>query len=528
MAYSKNIRVVFYDYGTTDVVYDNGDPDTIRVEYYETIYPFGLYGSAKLFIAHDANKQRNILGIKPYRVEIYSGYNLVYEGYVDEHAYYTDSGIEISLIGMWGRMEARGLRRLWSDNRITEDAWKPGVAGAPATNICSIDRNERIRFTPRAEPWAGGDMARVVYTAPVGETIRYMTFSYALAEGAQDWTLRIREPGGSILWSVSATGTGTGTITPSASVAGCGTLWFELRSNAAQTPTSGTVEYGQMSSPMVYAETNTVAGYASVLWDIVRDIQLEYSADIDGGTAFMSANTFGVTPFMTQSAGFESVQSILSRVAGFGDSSYNAWAVGFTSSQRAGGALPGMYYEQQPVTTDYDYIVTQGDENLTGGLQFSVPIGSTKNSIWVSYTDEKGVQVWKQEADDSTLAASDSQDRYERRDHALSLGQVSSTAALNYARRYLAQNKYATFMTSVQPFSLRGYVKTKTGGIIPASEVRAGKRIKLAGFISPVGGNADNIFIIQRTEYRPDADEVQVYPGEVETLDVMLANISEK
>jgi hypothetical protein len=83
-------------------------------------------------------------------------------------------------------------------------------------------------------------------------------------------------------------------------------------------------------------------------------------------------------------------------------------------------------------------------------------------------------------------------------------------------------------MTSVQPFSLRGYVKTKTGGIIPASEVRAGKRIKLAGFISPVGGNADNIFIIQRTEYRPDADEVQVYPGEVETLDVMLANISEK
>jgi len=512
------------------------------VQEFETMYPGGIFGAAKIHVPQSPLKQWNPMKIYPYRYVIYNNSNVVYEGWVDEHILSGGSGITIPLIGAWGFVgKGRGLRRLWKDNRVTDDIWEEY---GDTTEKVSVDRNERIRITPRGadQAWANTEQTGVKYTAPTGEKIIRVTYDYDVTSvNNEDWSITLYGASAGTVDAQSRTTTGqsTGTVDHTFGTSES-VVSIRIRSDTAQTPapdgTSGDFSYVEASNIMVYCETNNGAGYSADADDIMADIVAEFSSHINSDTQWIGTNSIlGGTsetddPFITgkSDGSFELVADIMERLYLLGDTTNDAWAAGFLESRRAAtpDGKPVVYYEQQPALTDFDYIIDANDDNINASeIEFSIPIGRVSNSIWVNYRDANRRSQWINEDDEATLASSSSQTRYTRRDISVDAGELSYARALDYGKRYLGQYQYATSMTNVQPFSVYSYIRTKAGSRVPASEIRAGKRVKMSNFISPVGANEDNIFLIQRTRYRSDGESCQIYPGTVETLDVLLANL---
>jgi len=508
--------------GTTPITDPTGDlrAGRVAVESFDTMWPGGLYGSAVLRVKRDVTRAWQVAGGQ--RVVVRNGLAVVYEGFIPQIGYGVGQGAEqyrrIQAAGATGQiMNAWGLNKMWADSRLTEDVWVKQTGNA-GDEKHTIDRLGRIRFTPKAVAQVSGEVCRIRYTAPTGQTVKRVTCSYGLAEGGNQYTLRmVDNTGASVLWSVTATGTGTQDVT-------LGTprqvIDLEFYASGSFTPPADGTEYGQVSSVVVYTETGSIN-----LTEIAKDVRAVVT-DLNSDETQVSSNTLSLVPFATN--GRETMAAILSRAAQAGDSSYNSWYWDLLESDAAttpnGG--PVLRVAQYPVLTDYDYAVRLDDPLLDGGLEIVKDFDGIRNWVVVKYRSERGVDTYITPDDDANLTDATSVAAYGHREIVIDAGQVSSTIAANYARRYLAAYKDPRFYVS-GAVTVKGWINAKNGQRIPASEIKAGKRLRVMNFLSDEAGvsGAGMTWHITRTQYNDAAQTCSISTGVPDDLAVFIARL---
>jgi hypothetical protein len=189
---------------------------------FDTYYPGGLFGTMTFVLKTDVTHS---LGIKPHqRIIATNGQTTVWEGEVIAPTYMPGVGFRYECAGAWAtKLEPRGVRKPWADTRLSEEAWQY-VTTTNGAEKCSIDRQSRIRFTPKREDWATNEYAAVVYIPPTGQTIKRITGTINLQEGAQQWALVLYNntvPGSVITYNSNQTNTALDQTlaTPSSSLA---------------------------------------------------------------------------------------------------------------------------------------------------------------------------------------------------------------------------------------------------------------------------------------------------------------------
>lgn len=529
MNYNR-VSLTVYALNSTTVVNDSGlELPRAQSLSFSTIFPGGLYGSCSFAIPRDVTRSWSFAVGQ--RVVARNGMTVVYEGTISNIGYEVGADAwqarTIECAGAWGwTLAAQGWRKPWADARLTDRVWvyQTGTTGA-GDQSCTLDRLNRLRFTPKGVAWANGDYAAVRYTAPTGETVKRITYSYDFAEGAQAWEIVVYNvTAAADIAATSIVATGTGSIdntlaTPSQSI--------ELRfySRAAQTPTEDGAYYGQFSSVVVYTETGSINGY-----EIAKDIRARATDLNSDETNLSSSLSYSLIPFITESGlAWETYADVLQRAVSFGDASFNSWYARLLESDRAASpnGEPVLELAQYPALTDYDYGVRINEPNV--GPFTVVQDGSgVRNYIILRYTDADGNEQWVTPDDDANLKDTTSIAAYGQRESVINCGSVTSSIATNWGRRYLAQTKDPKFYVS-GPITVTGYIRAKDGTRVPAANIQAGKRLKVENFLSDevsVTG-AGLTFYITQTHYTDKAQTCAMSVGVPDNLAVFLAKLAE-
>lgn len=543
MSYNA-IRLTVYSLNSTTVVNDAGlELPRAQGLTFSTVFPGGLYGSCSFAIPRDVTRSWQFAVGQ--RVVARNGLAVVYEGSISNIGYEVGGNgwqaRTIECAGAWGWiMSAQGWRKPWADTRLTDSVWVyTSATTGDGDQSCTLDRLSRMRFTPKGVAWANGDYAAVRYTAPNGETIKRITYSYDFAEGAQVWEISAWRSTDGAAWTQMTNASGetyaTGTTTVITATA-TGSIdvtlatpsrYLELRffSRAAQTPTEDGAYYGQYSSVTVYTETGSINGY-----EIAKDIRARATDLSSDETNVSSLLSYSLIPFITESGlAWEMYADILQRAVSFGDASFSSWYARLLESDRAASATgkPVLELAQYPALTDYDYGVRINETNV-GPFTVAQDGSGVRNYIILHYTDPDGNEQWVTPDDDANLKDTTSIAAYGQRESIINCGSVTSSIATNWGRRYLAQAKDPKFYVS-GPITVTGYIRAKDGARVPAANIQAGKRLKIENFLSDEVGvtGAGLTFYITQTDYNDRAQTNALSVGVPDNLAVFLAKLKE-
>jgi len=404
-----------------------------------------------------------------------------------------------------------------ADVEVYDGAWTNVAALSDGTDAAgaTLGQSGNMVFTEIEncnETTVNGKSGRFLRLG-VSATLDAVTITTVSFLFAQSWELRLRDTiGGADIWSVTATGSGSQDSTLATP-----RQYLELQfiSRAAQLGINNGSVYGQVSSVVVYSETGSINST-----EIIKDIRAKFTG-INADESNIASNTLDLTPFLTE--GWERASDIANRAASFGDSSANAWAVGFLTSEYA-KTFDGkgvLFYEQQPVLTDYDYVIRL-DELVTPVL-LRRDSGNIWNWIVVGYTDALGRQQYLTPDDDASLTDATSVSTYGQRDYVLSYGQITSTEAADLGQRFLAQYKDPKYSFSA-PLLVRGNIRAKAGNPVPACRIRAGKRIKIENYLRDLSGTGLTA-LISMTDYDADTQTCSITLGQPDSLAVRLARM---
>ena len=519
MNYNRLILEV-YESGSTTVVPDPaGFLALAQGLRFDSFFPFGRYGVCSFFIPGNPADAFPFKGGQ--RLVARNGLTIVWEGGISDIAYVVGAGANggwrVTGVGYWGRLlSVRGIRKPWADTRIDEATWPYSAAGTAAIK-CRLDRQNRLRFVPEREEWANAETAYVEYTAPTGQTIKRVTLDYDLQEGGQAWQLRGRNvTGASNLFTISSSGTGSQDVTlgtPSQQIR----LVFEA--GATQTPLSDVEYYGEYSNIVVYTETGAIDAQ-QIATDVVGLV-----VGLNSSTARIGALTLSLVPFITE--GYEMFADLLARAVSYGDASFNSWDCYLDSSERAASpdGKPVLVLEQYPALTDYDVAVRLDEWPVeivedTEGLRNYVVVRYRdlldNRDVWVTPADDANLK------DDAAITAAGGQ-----RELVLDAGVTTQTNAINLGRRALAARKDPRYYVSA-PIVVVGAIRGKNGNLIPASEVKAGMRLRVEDFIpDKVGVSGAGLTVyITRADYDDASQSVAISCGVPDDLAVILAQIA--
>ena len=525
----NDLSVAVYLSGTTLIKDPAGELELIESLRFSIGYPGGRYLNASMFVPRDVVQSWLVEGAQ--RFVIRNGLTTVWEGAIgnlERILRKQDQGIKLNSTGYWGTiMLSRRICKRWADQRITESIWPRNRVADIVEDHVNIQRDDRLRIVPYGGiVWGDDDMITVRYTMPTGETISRITFDYDLHDnnGGQSWKIRISDTTNGEIWGITAQGTGSEDHEPGTPVQHIDFDFFNDSGGDQTVPVDQTTAtdavYGEISAVIVYSETGNID-----LLEITKDIRAALG-DLNADENHIDSNTLDLTPFIADR--FETYGGVLARAASFGDSSQNRWAYGLLSSEDAAtpDGKPVLFVEQFPVLTDYDYAIRLDEENVVPSIAFTQDfIGSGKGKIWnwiiVQYTDEEGVNQFVTPDDDADLTDATSITDYGQRDYLLRVGHATVTEATNFGRRLLAASKDPAWRVK-SPIKVQGHIRGKSGNLIPSSEIRAGKRLKIENFLQDLSGTGLTL-LITKTDYRDKDETCKITTGQPGSLDVFLA-----
>lgn len=492
------------------------------VESLETQYLGGLCTSARVFVPRDVTTAWAVKEMQ--RIAVFNGLRMIWEGKIAEIANVIDGdrqGNRLECVGQTATLFNRTWQKIWADQRLTEAAWVQQQIG-DGDDEANIDRMNRIGVGPHRILWGNGEVcAAFRYTMPTGQTIKRIKATLTNREAAGgNWITRVYDPVGAATL-FSETGDGVTTATDHTLATPRQYIEFQFVSNANQNPNGAT--YGRMSAVMVYSETGDITPTS-----IMKNIRALVT-DINSDESKIATNALVLEPFMTQNR--ESLLNLSSRVAAFGDGSYNPWAWYLDLSYKASSpdGKPVLVFEQYPVLTSYDYAIRIDEENLVPPIEFKrAIIGSVANWIVVQYRDElDNRDIVITPDDDANLKDTTSIAAWGQQELVVNVGTATATTAKNYARRVLAYRKDPKYRVA-GPINVRGWIRLSGGNEIPACEIRAGKRIKVENYLSDKVGvtNAGLTSIITATSYDPATETNSLTLSVPDNLAVYLAQRS--
>lgn len=504
-----SVSLTAYSSGSTAL----NDPLMARVQdlTYSSIYPGG-FEQASFFVPHKVATEPLSLKANQ-RVKIYYGLRVGWEGLVTNLIYDTaKGGTDVQCTGHFGAiLNTRKLRKPWAETRTDDNTavWQTSGTWAGAEK-CTVDRQNRIRFTPKAVPWLNTQFAGVAITAPTGETWKRITYNYTLAEGAQQWTLQSSVPGTTV-HSVASSGSGSADVALGANANQI--VYLAIVSNANQTPASDGTIYAEWTDLVLYTETGAIN-----LTEVAKDIR-GYISELSAYEGLIGSCTTSLVPFLADPLPYA---SILSQAASYGDTSFNPWAYGVLGSDLGSDDKPVLFVEQIPLLTDYDYIVRL-DSRQMANTTFEKNIDAVRNWIAVQYKSVDGRETWITPDDDATLKDTASIALYGQREDWITIDTTSSTAATTYGKLLLARRKDAQWLAP-SGIAIAGHVYTKAGAVMPAAMIQAGKRLKIANFLNDLSGTGLT-WLITRAEYEHATRTTTVEVGIPDTLPTFLARV---
>lgn len=476
---------------------------------FTTLYPGGIFGTLTFVVRRKIAEWWSVNSAD--RIVLLNGLQIIFEGKIESlNSTLSQPGqqVQITAVGGWGAVLMRRLLdKPWADNRLSDDVWVWQETAALAS-LVDVDRDNRIRVTPKNVAHGNNELCQFLYREPTGQLIRRVTCSYNLQEGAYAYELRMYDRQNSQnIWNVTASGSGTQDITlttPSNNVA------LEFISRAAQTPPENGTVYGQVSDVVVYTETGSIN-----LTEIATDI-IGLVSDLNSTAIFIGSNTLSLVPFFT--AGHKTMADILLMAASHGDASYNPWAVYLDHSELAPtpNGNPVLVVEQKPSLSDYDYIVRV--EELETGAAFEKFYDDIWNWIIIQYNDPiTGKPLFVSPDDNANLTNSASVSAYGQRDRLISTQTTSQTQAIQIGRRFLAEHKDPRYKASGQ-LQIKNRIKTKSGSFVPVSTVRSGKRVKVLNVTQMGDLSGDITMLISNTSYDHESQVISMDGGQIRII----------
>jgi hypothetical protein len=494
--------------GTTPVA-QTGFEHAEELEY-STLYPGGLFGACSFFVPRDVTAPWSVEVCQ--RLVVRNGLEMVWEGVIVNIALEvneTAQGMRVTAAGYWGDLLMhRHIVKAWADTRLSEDVWVY-VTSSTGADKCDIDRQNRIRFTPKAVSWSATNAAHVRYTALAGQTVKRVKFNWVHFEGAQSWMIGLlNNATSSIVWSTNGTGSGSQDITlatPSQTV----TLFFLAEAN--QTGVDDGSIYGEFFDITVYTETGSIN-----LTEIAKDVRgmvPELSAD----ESLIASNTLDIVPFLSDGL---SAADVLIEAAGYGDLTNKHWAVGVRESDLSSDGKPILFAEQQPALTDYDYAIRLDGEELST-FAATQDVTQVINYVYAWYRNKQGYPLLLTPDDNAMLKNDASIALYGRREAVIEVNTTHSGSAAYYGGRLIVSRRDAPWRVSGE-IPVRGAIRGKGGQVVPASAIRAGQRVKVENYLNDLSG-AGLTFLITGTSYDDATQTCRLSVGVPVNLDVMLA-----
>ncbi len=520
----NNLAVQVYSSGTTLISDPANDLDRIEGIRYSTGYPGGLYLNASMFVPRDIVRSWFIKGAQ--RLVIRNGLVPVFEGKIadlDRALQRDTEGIRVKAVGYWGALMAtRRLRKRWADIRISEEYWPVVVGTSSVADHLNVSRGDNdLRIVPQqGVDWGNGDAVSLRYEMPTGETVKRAEYDFDFSDGTQNWKVAfVSDPDGTPteekVHPVTASGSEDFNLTdPSQAVE------LILTSEAAQTIPADNTIFAEFTNLIVYSETGAID-----LTEIAKDVRAILT-DLSADEFEIDSNTLSLVPFIADR--FPTAAEILIGAASYGDSSQGQWAVGVLASELSSDDKPLLFAEAYPTLTDYDYAVRIEEATLEPRFDISEGyIGADENNVWnwivVQYIDEQGFRQYVTPDDDANLKDTDSITDWGQRDYLLKIQHGDAAAATNFGRRFLTGHKDPVWHMT-KPFKVKGSIRAKSGNVIPASEIVAGKRIRVENFLAdPALGTDELIFLITKTDYDESREICTITTGRPDSLDVILA-----
>lgn len=318
-------------------------------------------------------------------------------------------------------------------------------------------------------------------------------------------------------WSVVSSGSGSADVTFATPDSDPG---FYFQSQAKQQGVANGSVFASISNIVVYSETGSIN-----ITEIVKDVH-GLANNLNSDVADIKSNTLAVVPFVT--GDYESLASVLERVAAFGDGSQNSWNVYLKSSDQAAApnGKPVLALEQYPALTDHDYVINIEDENLAGGIDVDLDSSNQANYIIVRYRDALSSRTaYVTPDDDSTLKDDTSIADYGEMHAVIDAGEATLATAVAFGRRYLKEYKNPKFYVS-GPIKVVGSIRAKNKQTVPAANIQAGKRLRIENFLHDLYVTTDVVGlveIISETEYSDRGQVCQISLGVQDDVGLFLA-----
>lgn len=408
--------------------------------------------------------------------------------------------------------------------RAQTHAWTAlsGLSDATTSSGRTLAQDGTVAFTMPAD-WApdglvGSRMFWVRFAVSANLSANIVINEVTVGE-LQAWELRLRDrTGGADIFSVTSSGSGSQDVTLATPRQ---TLYLEFVSRAKQTGHAGGSIYGQISSVIVYDETGDITAL-----DVAQDV-LGLCTFLSGDAGLVEDLKYDLRPFYT--AGSEAADKILDRVVAFGDDAGAACAWALVDSEQAASpdGTPVLAVTRVPTLDDYEYALAVGEANLQDGLQLALDADAISNYVVVRYRDAAtGLDVEITPADDVNLTDADSVAAYGPRHTVLDIGNATAVNALAYGQAWLARYGWPSYLVS-GPLLVAGYLRTKSGGRVPAAQVQAGSRLRIENFIDDIRGVAGEglTFVISATSHDPATNITEISTGNYDDLAVRLARM---
>lgn len=488
---SNSLTVYVYHDGGTDA--DNIEQSLFSNIKYDTQYPGGIFGAASFLFSESPNHNPRIRGGD--RVVFRNGLAVVYEGWVINRTFQFDAdgqGLVYECAGGWGwLMMHRYWDKPWADVRVDADVWVDDTSQA-GFDKCTVSRDSRLRFVPKAVAWTTNEEKRLTLTVPTGQTIKKFTYDHSVAAANFACEFYDATNGASAL--TAGAGQTYTPVTPVQAIA------IRFRATGNNTPASDGSVHATVTNLVMYTETSSIN-----LTEIFTDVVGKLSSTLNSDVSHIGSCTTSLVPFVTD--GFMSMAEIVDKAASFGDTSYKPWAFGLLPSEAAStpNGRPVAYAEQFPNTAgaSYDYQIDLDGANVIAPLPPRQDFGEIANWIVVEYQDKTDKRQIITPDDDSNLKNTSSiAGQWGQRDDVLSIGPATQAMAVDNGRRYLAKHAWPMWKCD-GGVAVLDHILDYNGQPLPASEIRAGKLLRWINFLEDVtgDGSAHLTMLITHTSY---------------------------
>lgn len=488
-------RILIYDTSGACV----NDPDK-SAQYatglrWESMWPKG-YGPLSFRVSRDIVAQWAAKAA--YGVKIFDGLRIVYQGRLNSLGKALQSGSEyvnVSAAGWYIRLVERKMRKRWVDNHALQYVEWPAGVTQNDQELFQEEFNQEgllVRMVHKDATRDPTDIYYQNYVTPNGY-IKRVTFDWATRTGEGINILIYNVDQAADEWDndpdqVNGSGSADHTFTQG------DTTSFDIRIYPDATDTYDPNDYARVNDLWVYSET------ALTQSDIIEDVLAALGTDLSSDYDEIGSPGYTLNPFSTLNDDFETGDSIIQRVASYGDASLNTWGLSVWDSAGTSDDLPKAVFETRDVS-DYEYQVSLADLQSFSDDETDDEL---YNWIPVKYTDEKDRIRYITPDDDSDLKDTDSISDYGQRDApTIDVGVATSTLATNVGKRYLEYHKDPLHKTSMV---IVGEIRTKEGIRMPANQVRAGQRVKLVDY----GGGT--IYFLRHTSYDAESATLTMSP----------------